>query len=287
MTTTERPPSFLRWAGSKKWLAQQIEEFLPPKIRRYHEPFLGSGSVFLALCGRVPSFGSDLNKELINAFKVARDSPDQLMSKISTFGFGKTAYLEIREWDRQEDFNSLPLLDRAARFVYLNHNSFNGLHRVNSSGGFNVPFGDRSPSWEKIGDSISTVSKRLRDSLELTGQENLFSRPFSLENLALDENDFVYLDPPYTSRPKEKSFVGYTQNGFTPGDTADLIVSLSQINESGANFLFSNFYEPELAEQLSSLGFNVELREVAHKIGSNPDSRKNQTEVLVRNYDNS
>ena len=286
VTLVEGHPGFLRWVGSKRWLAQQIEELLPVRVNHYYEPFLGSGSVFLAICGNVPSFGSDLNEELINAFKIVRDSPDQLMSKINEFDDGKSAYLEIRAWDRQKDFSSLPLLDRAARFVYLNHTSFNGLHRVNSSGSFNVPFGDRSPSWEKLGISISNASKRLKKGLELAGKENLNARAYGFSDLALEEGDFVYLDPPYVNRLREKSFVSYTQNRFTPQDTDQLISSLKSIDEAGANFLFSNFYEPELVEKLSSLGFRVELRHVTHKVGSKTESRKLKKEVLARNYVN-
>ncbi len=38
-------PTLVKWAGGKKQLLPQFEKFLPEKIERYLEPFVGGGAV--------------------------------------------------------------------------------------------------------------------------------------------------------------------------------------------------------------------------------------------------
>jgi hypothetical protein len=60
---------FLKWAGGKRWLSRDIAELLRNPTGNYIEPFLGGGSVFFQMECRATLL-CDINKELINAFRV-------------------------------------------------------------------------------------------------------------------------------------------------------------------------------------------------------------------------
>lgn len=75
MIITAKP--FLKWAGGKGQLLEQIDNFLPKELKnrtitRYIEPFIGSGAVFLYLAKSYKIeefFILDVNEELILAYK--------------------------------------------------------------------------------------------------------------------------------------------------------------------------------------------------------------------------
>jgi DNA adenine methylase len=96
---------------------------------------------------------SDLNEELVNAYKVARSSVEMLIEilttyeqnyKISPVGF----YYDLRD-------SNVPPLDKAelaARFITLNKTCYNGLYRVNKQDMFNVLWvGTKIPAYVIMG----------------------------------------------------------------------------------------------------------------------------------------
>jgi hypothetical protein len=64
---------FLKWAGGKRGLIEQLFKKFPTEFNNYHEPFLGGGAIFFELYSRGMLAGkkaylADINAELINAF---------------------------------------------------------------------------------------------------------------------------------------------------------------------------------------------------------------------------
>ena len=92
-------------------------------------------------------------------------------------------------------------IEKAARFLYLNHASFNGIYRVNNSGKYNVPYGKRGIKYN------TDIIKRANVLLENT---ELKTGDFSIWADEINENDLVFLDPPYSvsSNKKENSSFG-------------------------------------------------------------------------------
>lgn len=132
---------FLRWAGGKNWLIKHLQEIKKIKFNNYHEPFLGGGSIFFYLKPIKHSYLSDLNGDLIETFQAVQENAKAIIEKLKTFKNTEEDYYQIR----YKSFKSLT--GRAAKFIYLNQTSYNGIYRVNLKGIYNVPFGFRSKNF--------------------------------------------------------------------------------------------------------------------------------------------
>ena len=128
--------SFIRWAGSKRQLVKVLGQYWPGDPAQYVEPFAGSASLFFELEPSQAVLG-DLNWELISALRAVRCDVQGVLECLGRLPTGKTAYYRIREIDPR----TLSEAEVAARFLYLNRYSFNGLYRTNLKGKFNVPYG--------------------------------------------------------------------------------------------------------------------------------------------------
>jgi D12 class N6 adenine-specific DNA methyltransferase len=69
---------FLRWAGSKRRLLAHLIPYVPEKIEKYYEPFLGGGSMFFYL-GPKRAEISDASRPLIETYRAVSETPDQLL----------------------------------------------------------------------------------------------------------------------------------------------------------------------------------------------------------------
>ena len=77
---------FVKWAGGKTSIIHHLMQYIPEHFTDYYEPFLGGGALFLAICGRTTKFKahlSDINGDLINAYKIIKDKPDELKDQLS------------------------------------------------------------------------------------------------------------------------------------------------------------------------------------------------------------
>lgn len=149
---------FIRWAGGKSWLVPYLKDLISSiQVNNYHEPFLGGAAVFLALDHKGDSYLSDMNKELINTYISIRKCPDQIIEILLTYENTEESYYTIRGLDLKDP------IEQAARFIYLNQTSYNGLYRVNSSGNYNVPYGHRK-NWHYDVKRILSVSEKLQKS---------------------------------------------------------------------------------------------------------------------------
>src|SRR2546425_4157837 len=169
LVDTGRPglSPFVKWAGGKTSIIHHLLQYVPEHFTNYYEPFLGGGALFLAICGRTTEFKahlSDINGDLISAYKTIKDKPDELKDHLSLLQgeyysarYKSSYYYEKRAWQPESDVES------AARLIFLNKTCYNGLYRVNSKGKFNVPFGDyKKPKILNAG-TIDSISVALTD----------------------------------------------------------------------------------------------------------------------------
>lgn len=231
---------FIRWAGGKSRLLPRILPHVPTNIKNYYEPFLGGGAVFLACANRVTGRAhlSDLNEHLIAAWIAMKDHQSELRPLLDWYqeNDSKEFYYEIRSTAA-----STYLVEKAARFLYLNGVSWNHLWRENSrTGAMNVPWGDRL--FKGIDDvTMKTIGAIL-------SKADIVAADFRVTLEGATRGDFVYLDPPYLpvfSRPdveKEPTakFNKYTAKTFEMPDLIELADTCAELSRRGVRWVMSN-----------------------------------------------
>src|SRR5688572_4947849 len=177
---------FIRWVGGKSRLLPRILPHVPDSINNYYEPFLGGGAVFLACAARVSgrSHLADLNEHLVAAWIAMRDHQSELRPLLDWYlaNDSKEFYYEVRSVAPSS------LVEKAARFLYLNGVSWNHLWRENSrTGAMNVPWGDRRFKGidEATMAAIGNILKRA----------DIVAADFREVLDTASSGDFVYLDP--------------------------------------------------------------------------------------------
>mgnify|MGYP001821380953 CR=1 FL=1 len=133
---------FVKWAGGKGRLLSQLRPLLPTGVEhmRHVEPFVGGGAMFFS---RQPARAmlTDINPALVSTYAAIRDDVEGVIESLRRLAsrHSKEGYYRVRE--RYNRGERAPSTKRAAMFIYLNKTCFNGLHRVNRKGEFNVPVG--------------------------------------------------------------------------------------------------------------------------------------------------
>ncbi len=295
---------FVKWAGGKGQLLNKLEKRLPSyvlkekTIPRYVEPFVGGGAMFFYLQGRYEireSYLSDNNADLILTYEVIKKDAQELINellKIENSHLQKSEderkenYYRIREaYNSQEiDYQTMSQewIERAAYFIFLNKTCFNGLYRLNSKGLFNVPFGRyKNP---KICDEKNL--KAVRDSLKDT---NLFQGDFTDSKEYINEESFVYIDPPYRPLNHTSHFTNYSKEGFNDDSQKKLANFFKEMDRRGAKLMLSNS-DPKNQDEGDKFfdelysDFNLERIPAKRNINRDASRRGKINELIVRNY---
>ncbi len=259
---------FLRWAGGKSWLVKHIQKLKTINYNNYHEPFLGGGATFFSISPPNQSYLSDLNADLINTYITLRDSVEAVISKLATFENSEEQYYMIRS----KDFDNN--IDNAAKFIYLNQTSYNGIYRVNLKGIYNVPYGFREKNFL---DSmlLRSVSKSLQNT-------QLFQSDFGIVKENILPNDLVFLDPPYTVSHNNNGFIKYNEKLFSLEDQYRLSETISFIKENDAHYILTNAAHHKVKE-IFNHNDNVYELSRANLIGGTNAKRGSTNELIFTN----
>lgn len=268
----ERIKPFLRWAGGKTWFIDHLEALLDGQhFANYYEPFLGGGSIFFSLSVTdAAATLSDANTELIDTYISIRDNVEEVIQYFATYENTSDFYYKLREKEPTDPF------ERAARFIYLNHTSYNGLYRVNRKGKYNVPFGKRKS------DTIDIEEIR-KASRALVGA-NLLSGDFENRGDVIHEGTLVFLDPPYTVSHNDNGFVQYNQSIFSIEDQARLARYIQFIMDRGAYFILMNAAHNAIREIFADCGRSM-LVERQSLIGGKNAKRGLTSELVFTNIE--
>ena len=282
----EGPPKlkpFLKWAGGKRALLDQILPELSLSGGSYFEPFLGAGAVLLALPRETPKFASDSNGELINAWSVVRDAPSELIQTLEGFDHSKATFLKVRALDRSASWlANASNVERAARTIYLNRTCFNGLYRVNSKGQFNVPFGSyKRPDFVNR-QNIHAVSDFLSAREGQPAMVTFSNTDFAEAVKTASTGDTVYFDPPYAPVSETSSFVSYTSAGFGSSDQERLRDLSVELVRRGVRVLISNACVESIETLYSGLkGFSMRVVRAPRPIAASGKNRASVGEFLI------
>lgn len=226
---------FLKWAGGKRWLLNYLDEIIGNLVfNDYHEPFLGGGAIFFSLEPQNNIYLSDLNEELINTYLMVRERPNEVINILKNYRNTEEFYYQIRQQRINDN------IERAARFIYLNKTSYNGLYRVNRRGEFNVPYGKGNGNFLSE-NQILDASARLQFAHINCGD-------FTNNRANIHESDLVFLDPPYTVSHKNNCFIEYNQTLFSLEDQRRLSDYIDYIKEQGAFYILTNAAHPIILE---------------------------------------
>lgn len=268
LTANSTIAPLLRWAGSKRKLIPELLKQTPSSFERYVEPFCGSACLFFALRPE-NAIISDLNPELIQTYVVLRDHPKLVFQAVSAMPRTKRFYYQLR----RKKPGTLCDIDRAARFIYLNRNCFNGVFRTNRSGDFNVPRGSRAGE-------TPTQSHFLRCANALR-RATLLCGDFAKTLNEITPGDFVYLDPPYAKEgARRRGEYGYAS--FDTPDLSRLKEYLDEIDKKGAVFLLSYAYCGEIL-RISSDSWSTRSLLVRRHVAGFDDRRAVVKELLISN----
>lgn len=284
---------FVKWAGGKRQVIPDLETLgllLPQsQYERFHEPFVGGGAVFFHLAPDRAVI-NDLNEELLRAYRVIRDSIDDLIKLLKEHERNHNEvsedqreeyYYSVRKWDRQPDkWGALSDVEKVARFLYLNRTCYNGLYRVNNDGQFNVPIGRYKNPTVCHEDNLRAVHHVLQD-------VQIFCKDFREPEIvdAVEEGDFVYCDPPYDPLSETANFTSYTSGGFGDEDQEDLADVCAKWADRGAKVLVSNSDTDFIRGLYEERGFEMDVVQIPRAISSKGDDRGAVPELAIYNYD--
>jgi len=284
---------FLKWAGGKTQLLEEISKRLPREIwtgqiETYVEPFVGGGALFFLIAQKYSEIKRfvlfDINDDVINSYNAIKREAKSLIRELHHL---EDEFLpldkEARErfyYDIRAQFNH----DRdSAKLIFLNKTCYNGLYRVNRRGRFNVPFGDyKNP---RICDP-----KNLLSVAALLERAEILSGDFTESDPYIDEHTFVYLDPPYRPLTATASFTSYSKDSFSERDQIRLAEFCRKIDAKGVKFLLSNsdpknedpkacFFEEHYGR------FTIDTVTAARAINCKASRRGQINELLITNYE--
>ena len=300
MNTAAKP--FLKWAGGKGQLLSQLDQHLPKGISRidftYLEPFVGGGAMLFHILQQFPNIKkaviNDINSYLITAYRVIKNSPDELIKRLSElenqyYSTGdnedqKSFFLRVRETFNEVEMDDV---DRTKYLIFLNRTCFNGLYRVNSKGKFNVPFGRYLHPTICNAETIKADSELL-NRVELVILNGDFER--TIEHLS-DGFNLFYFDPPYRPLNATSSFNSYSKEDFNDEEQIRLRDFCARLSEyPNVKWMLSNadcsaknpddtFFEEIYGD------FNINRVYASRAINANPSKRGKLTELLIKNYE--
>ena len=200
----ERYESPIFYMGNKFKLLSHILPLFPIQCNVFVDLFGGSGSVSMNYQGKVKTIYNEYNPNIVGLIKmILENEPQELddywQQQIVKYNLDQGSN-KVREAYAQKktnfeklryDYNSLNNKDFRDLFL-LSCYSINHLMRFNTDSEFNAPSGNDGYNYRNY-KKVYDMHKRFKD------VEIILGDAFDFDFSVLNENDFVYCDPPYTN----------------------------------------------------------------------------------------
>ena len=292
---------FVKWAGGKGSLINQLTKYYPQgllngEIDTYIEPFVGGGAVLINILKQYKiknAYAFDINKDLINCYKVIQENIEELISQLQgmqekyiNYNTEERAkyYYAIRDEYNSDSLNDETSVKRASEFIFLNRTCFNGLYRVNKAGKFNVPSGKYKNPTICDEENLRNLSQLIKDVKFIYGD-------YTKSEEYINDKTFVYFDPPYRPLNISSGFTSYTKEDFDDNDQKELANYYGKLNQKNVNLMLSNSNpkntnkEDNFFEEIYK-GFNINEVFAKRMINANASGRGEISELLITNYNN-
>ncbi len=291
---------FLKWAGGKTQLINDIKKALPKDILgnkfTYIEPFVGSGAILFWMLNNFPKLEkaviNDINEDLINTYKTIASRPTELISILEIFQNefhaleGSEDNKKLYYYQKRELYNirKEEQSGQAALFIFLNRTCFNGLYRVNNKNLYNVPMGGYKRPTICDKENILAVSNALQKVEILCGD---FEQTLNY----ISENSLFYFDPPYKPLSETSSFNSYAKGDFNDSEQIRLKDFCSKLDTLNHTWILSNSdvkgknVNDNFFDELYS-DFTIQRVDARRSINANPEKRGSLKELLITNQTN-
>jgi DNA adenine methylase len=297
MTEIKKAKPFLKWAGGKTQLINDIKRVLPKEITNdkfiYIEPFVGSGAILFWMLDAFPNLNTivinDINEDLINTYRTIASRPNELILILQTL---QNEFYSLQGKDEEKKeyyllkrklYNTRTVVntEQAALFIFLNRTCFNGLYRVNRKNEYNVPMGSYKKPTICDKENILLVSQALQNVEILCGD-------YEKTLKYVDNKTLFYFDPPYKPLSETSNFNSYAHYKFNDAeqirlrdfchklDTLNCMWVLSNSDVKGNN-INDNFFDDLYAN------FTIERVNARRSINVNPEKRGILQELLITN----
>lgn len=248
-----RSPFF--YVGDKYKLMPQLKKLFPKYISTYVEPFVGGGSSFLnTKAGNY--LVNDVDKYVIELHKCLSsyaECPDVFLTKLYSImdkyglscsfrGINVPVDLKkqfVKTYYSHYNKNSYMMLkdefnvnhDMVTLYILLIY-GFNHMIRFNSSGEFNLPVGNVDFNKNVYNAILNYMSFNRDNKIEFFNMD--FKEFLKLIEDKLDENSFIYLDPPYLISGSEYN------KYWNENEEKRLCDYLDELNNRGIKFGITN-----------------------------------------------
>lgn len=299
----EKVRPFVKWAGGKNKLIPQMEQYYPKELKEnkidvYIEPFVGGGAILMDILKKYnikKAYAFDINKNLINCYNIIKDKVESLVLELKKL---EEEYLKLDDENRKEyyydirkKYNSINIeneneaLEKTTYFIFLNKTCFNGLYRENRRGQFNVPIGKYKNPTIFDEENLIELSKLIKNVTFINGD-------YRESYKYIEENTFIYFDPPYRPINKTSSFTSYSKEDFNDENQKKLGEYFRKINDNNSNVKLmlsnsnpkNNNEKDDFFEQIYN-GFKINEIKANRMINSNKEKRGKISELLIINYE--